>query len=245
MAILWTHKNKHTNYEVRQAGASLRLYSNGVLHTQYNPNRIINGAIWDLLLLPGFFLRKPPKSVLILGLGGGAIIHSIRYFFPQAKITCVELDPIHIQIAKKWFNIPKENVDVIQGDAYEFLAKNRKRYCWILDDVFQHASGDPNRDHPISGAWSHYDKSLSANGVLSINTIGAQVYKEIKVLAKSQYGVSLAHPLYENKIIALLNGQSATEHKSVCKSFKARLNEHRILDQSRKTCQLNYRLQKL
>ncbi len=69
MALLYLKQEDNTRYEVRSAGASLRLYSNGVMHSQYNKNNPINGAIWDLLLLPGFFALTPPKRILVLGLG--------------------------------------------------------------------------------------------------------------------------------------------------------------------------------
>ena len=52
MAIVWQRKIKGRDYQVRSAGKSLRLYTEGVFHTQYNPDHLLSGGIWDLLALP-------------------------------------------------------------------------------------------------------------------------------------------------------------------------------------------------
>lgn len=58
MAIVWSRQLSGVHYEVRSAGNSLRLYTDGVFHSQYNPCRLITGHVWDLLMLPAFFLSS-------------------------------------------------------------------------------------------------------------------------------------------------------------------------------------------
>ncbi|QKQ25565.1 hypothetical protein [Candidatus Reidiella endopervernicosa] len=55
MALLWYRKEGESRYEVRSAGATRRLYTNGVFHSQYNPNRPISGSVWGLLMLPALY----------------------------------------------------------------------------------------------------------------------------------------------------------------------------------------------
>ena len=88
MSILWQKTAGQDRYEVRSAGRSLRLYRNGVLHTQYNPSRPIGGNLWDLLLDPAFF-RSPEaiRRVLVLGVGGGAVIRLLNRFVRPDEIT--------------------------------------------------------------------------------------------------------------------------------------------------------------
>ena len=52
MALLWERRVEGTLYQVRSAGRTRRLYTNGVFHSQYNPVRPVTGSVWDLLLLP-------------------------------------------------------------------------------------------------------------------------------------------------------------------------------------------------
>jgi spermidine synthase len=242
MALLYSKQTADSLYEVRSAGASLRLYSNGVLHSQYNKNTPINGAIWDLLLLPGFLAPSPPKYILVLGLGGGTIVHLLRRFFPESHITCVELDKEHITIAKQFFVIPNDNVKVVHADAYEFLKgtiNTDQKYDWIIDDVFQHGSGEPERADDINELAAIYVGCLQKNGLLSINVITKQQKKQVKELAQSfMCAYQFNHPLYENSIVSLNLFDACTAQ------FRVNLKQHKMLDQSYKTCKLNYRLKR-
>lgn len=233
MAVIFKQQQQDDTIEVRTAGNTVRLYSNGVLHSQYNPNYLISGAIWDLLVLPGFFLKVPPKRVLVLGLGGGTVVHLIRHFFPECEIVCIERESLHIKIAKRFFNIPK-NVTIIQGDAYAELKKLRMKFDWVLDDVFQHVSGEPERDTEFSDVFELYEKVLTKNAVLSMNTIGSAQLKQIKAFrSRFDSAYVLRHPLYDNAIVSFFNnGRTKLEFNSKILKFKE-------LDARRKTCRLN------
>jgi len=239
MAVIFTKQQGPDHYEVRSAGSSVRLYSNGVLHSQYNPLHPISGAIWDLLVLPGFFLKRPPRNILVLGLGGGTVVHLMRYFFPNCKITCVEREALHIKIAKRFFKLPKD-VTVIHGDAYAALANLETKFDWVLDDVFQHATGEPERDVKFEDVWALYNRVLAQHAVLSMNTIGAQQLKSIKkVKGDFDHSYVLRHPLYDNAIVSMCrNGRSKAE-------FFEALSLHKALDSRRKTCRLQVSMRAL
>lgn len=101
MAILWQKTIKDTRYEVRTAGQTRRLYTDGVFHSQFNPEHEVTGGVWDVLMLPAFFY--PPetiKRVLVLGVGGGAVIHQLQRYIKPEEIIGVELNPVHIMLAK-------------------------------------------------------------------------------------------------------------------------------------------------
>jgi len=239
VAVIYSKQTKDTLFEVRTHGQTVRLYSNGVLHSQYNPNHIISGAIWDLLVLPSFFKSIPPKNALVLGLGGGTVVHMIRHFYPECEVHCIEREMQHIQIARRFFKIPKD-VKVIKGDAYEYLEKSTQKYDWILDDVFQHAGGEPERGVAFSDIFKLYKKALAKNGVLSMNTIGNEQLKELKALKNDfESGYVFRHPLYENAIISFFNnGRTKTTFFNETLKYKA-------LDTRRKTCRLKVTLRSL
>ena len=240
MALVYQKQLGNSHYEVRSAGASLRLYSNGVLHSQYNPNTPVGGTIWDLLLLPGFFKDTPPKRILVLGLGGGAIVHLLKAFFPQSFLTCVELDHQHIHIAKQYFLIPTHQLEIIHGDAYEYLSNTNDTFDWIIDDVFQHVSGEPIRGKSLQDIFPLYLKKLAKQGMLSANLIGTEQYKHMKSFAEQfSQGYQFNHPMYENRIICLSDDMCSSAQ------FRINLKQFKVLDQSRKSCKLNYRLRKL
>ncbi|MFC6979877.1 hypothetical protein ACFQH7_14350 [Microbulbifer taiwanensis] len=91
---------------MRSHGASVRLYSNGVFHSQWNPRDPLKGSLWELLLLPAFFLPgRQVRSVLLLGVGGGALIRLLQQFVGPEKIVGVDLDATHLRIARKYFGV--------------------------------------------------------------------------------------------------------------------------------------------
>lgn len=74
---------------------------------------------------------------LVLGLGGGDVIRILAEKYSGVKIDCVELDPVMIEAAEKFFNIrhiPK--LQIIQADAYKYMKKNRRKYDLIVTDLF-------------------------------------------------------------------------------------------------------------
>ena len=57
MAIVWSKVVGDSQYEVRTAGQSIRLYKDGVFHSQWNARRPLAGGVWDLLFIPALFLH--------------------------------------------------------------------------------------------------------------------------------------------------------------------------------------------
>lgn len=78
------------------------------------------------------------NSVLVLGMGGGCVVDSLRNkYFYYGPIVGVELDPVIIEIAEKEFNISQyDDVEIIQADAKRFLPTHDKKYDLIVVDVF-------------------------------------------------------------------------------------------------------------
>lgn len=248
MAVIYSKQTQDTLYQVRTAGNSIRLYSNGVLHSQYNPLHPISGAIWDLLLLPAFLINPAPKKILLLGLGGGTLVHLIREFFPDATISCIEIDKQHIHIAKTFFKIPKKKVTLIHGDAYEELSNLDEKFDWIIDDVFQHVNNEPERAGDRFQWLNTYQHNLTKQGLLSLNVIGKKQLEDVQALmAGFDRVVVFLHELYDNKIVSFLKteDEGRASKGMIKKDFESRLKEHKALDQTRKTCRLQYKLQVL
>lgn len=79
-----------------------------------------------------------PESILLLGLGGGSSLFWLRKRFPKAHLTVIEIDPIMIEIARKYFHIDRINdLRVINQDAVDFIKKTKNKYSVILVDCYQ------------------------------------------------------------------------------------------------------------
>ncbi len=91
-------------------------------------------------------LKLKIKNCLILGIGGGDIIKSIKKYYPEAAITGVEIDPTMIDIARKYFGlgeIPK--CKIVISDAIDYVRKeNPKKFGLIVVDFFVGKLNPPN-----------------------------------------------------------------------------------------------------
>ena len=87
-----------------------------------------------------FLLPKnlKPKTIIMLGFGGGSTPKMLNKKYPKAKITSVEIDPVVIKLAKKYFKADSIHQELINQDAVEFIKKlNPNRvFDLVLVDLF-------------------------------------------------------------------------------------------------------------
>lgn len=97
-------------------------------------------AVWKKPLKKLKTQNSNVKSCLILGLGGGTVAGIVREFWPDAKITGVDLDPKMVEMGRKYLGLENSKVKVVIGDAYSFVTKNSKlktnNYDLILVDLY-------------------------------------------------------------------------------------------------------------
>ena len=198
MAILWQKKYLGVNYQVRSAGNSLRLYTNNVLHSQYNPQQKVTGSVWDLLFLPALALtRDKPLRILVLGVGGGAVIHMLNEFLNCEKIIGLELNPMHIQVAEQFFALKAENIELVQGDAIDWIENSNnkhraEKFDLIIDDLFYEEDDEPIKVATPDSTWFYHLYSLlKPNGLIVMNFVGRK-------------NALLAAPFYDDYVARLL-----------------------------------------
>lgn len=247
MAIIWQKTVGETRYEVRSAGNSRRLYTNGVFHSQYNPGNPVTGSVWDLLMLPAFFHPEGVRRVLVLGVGGGAVIRQLNHFLQPELIVGVELNPVHLEVAREHFGVEAENVELCQADAIHWVRQyHGERFDLIIDDLFSDTDGDPQRAIAADAPWMRQLlKRLKPEGTLVINfgspaELKSSAWFDIAALqGKFPSAFQLTTPLYENAIGAFLrrSGESS--------ELRRTLADWSELDPGKKGCRLNYSIRRL
>jgi len=212
MAVIWEKMTKNHHYEVRSAGRTRRLYTNGVFHSQYHPLRPVTGGVWDLLMLPAFFRQTDNLNrVLVLGVGGGAVIHLLQQHFPAVQITGIDLDPIHLQVATEHFGVSPATVELHCAEAQQWMRDYRgPAFDLIIEDLFGDCDGEPERALAPSAEWiSQLLRHLDHKGMLVMNFIGKPAFsssgfftnKQLNKRFQSVYSLRL--PRYENNIVAM------------------------------------------
>jgi len=216
VAIIWQKSLGSNRYQVRKAGASIRLYTNGVFHSQFNPNSPLGGSIWDLLILPALFAPQTIQRILVLGLGGGAAVRALQILLPERDITAIEIDPVHLHIAKKFFGVkPNKKTALVKADAIAWLQQYKGQpFDFILDDLFIETDGQPDRAVDNDNKWSRLLlRHLSPRGVLAINFDRQKALKNAAITQQSVFRNSfssrftLLMPGYDNRIAALFKQQ--------------------------------------
>ena len=78
-----------------------------------------------------------PRRVLIVGLGGGTIPMILRKHYPELTIDVVEIDPVVVDVARKYFGFREdERMRVHVEDGRRFIESCRQGYDIIFLDAF-------------------------------------------------------------------------------------------------------------
>lgn len=248
MAILWAKSEGETRYEVRRAGGSLRLYTNGVFHSQFNPNQPVTGSVWDLLLLPGFLVPIGNiRRVLVLGVGGGAVIRQLEHFLKPVQVVGVEINPVHIEVAEKFFGLADSGVELHHADAADWVRRFRgERFDMIIDDLYGEEHGEPVRGVAADTSWARQLlKRLNPGGVLVSNFISSRELHDSAYLSDAKIkdrfisAFRLTTPLYNNVVGAFLRAHSSSRF------LRQQLQAFPQLDPARRGCRLRYNIRKL
>ncbi len=131
---------------------SLKKYTSkisGVLEVNYNAGKKVldtansnysYGALQKILHkgLDEINFDKSTQNILVLGLGGGSIIETIREDFKsKAFIELIDIDDAIITIAKEEFEIERfNNINIICDDAADYIKKSKKTFDLIIVDIF-------------------------------------------------------------------------------------------------------------
>jgi spermidine synthase len=114
------------------------------------------------------------KNILVLGMGAGSVIEILRRKFKnEGKITAIEIDPVVVEIAKKYFKVEAfSNLEIVVEDAFTFVQENKTNYDFILVDLFI------DRETPLKFSSPEFLESLvklmTAGGILLFNTVNVE-----------------------------------------------------------------------
>ncbi|WP_024772369.1 methyltransferase domain-containing protein [Aquimarina macrocephali] len=120
------------------------------------------------------------SEILLLGLGGGSIIETLRNTFDhQGKITAVEIDEIIIEIAKNEFNITgNHNLEINCEDAFLYVDHCVSQFEIIIIDIF--IDNQVPEKFYESQFWKNLITLLKPDGQIVFNA-GINLKENIKI----------------------------------------------------------------
>jgi spermidine synthase len=138
--LLYEKESQYQFVQVVQKGAVRDLYLNeGIaVHSEWRPHSVLTGDEWDMFLTVPPLLRRPVRSVAILGNAGGTTARAYGVFYPSARIDGVELDPAVTAAARRYMGLGRiRRLHVITADARPFLLHTHDRFDLILVDAYR------------------------------------------------------------------------------------------------------------
>ncbi len=245
MAVIWQKKIDGSVYQIRSAGKTRRLYTNGVCHSEFNPSKVLTGSIWDLLILPAFFYEpESVRRILMLGVGGGASILQLHHLLQVENICGVELDPVHLELAHRFFNIESIPVDLHNAEARQWLQEYQgDAFDLIIDDLFTSKGKEPVRALEADTDWfSLLLSHLSETGRLVINFASAEEFREsayfqnFRISKQFSAAFKLTNVQLDNIVGAFLRLDSGTAQ------LRANVMDNPVLARALQNKQLRYNI---
>jgi len=117
--------------------------------------------------------REPPRSMLMVGLGGGSIAKFAYKHLPETRIIVVELLPQIVSVARSMFFLPPddERLQVIVGDGADHI----ENMVNPVDVIMLDAYGATGIAEPLSTEdfFGRCRDHLTPEGVLIVNLWGS------------------------------------------------------------------------
>ena len=77
-----------------------------------------------------------PRSALLLGLGGGTLAHFLNRRYPDIQMVGVDADGEVIRFAQEHFDLDLPNLEIVVGDAFEYVDRCRREFDFVAVDLF-------------------------------------------------------------------------------------------------------------
>ncbi len=152
----------------------------------------------------------PPKSILLRGVGGGALLHFLHHHYPDSHITGVDYDAELLELMQAHFMLPRADDKLIYviDDARRFIEHDPNRYDLILVDIFDGSQSPKWLLSP--GFTQQLQARLSAKGALAYNLLidGERAFSKFYPIVRrtfQQQALCLETDEYENILVYALN----------------------------------------
>lgn len=101
-----------------------------------------SGSFVEKIFAKGFQKLKlhklVPQKILLLGLGGGSVVHLLRAYFPLAHIIGIEIDPVMINLGRKHFKLQEvRNLEIKIEDIFKKSVTNKHKFDLVIVDIFK------------------------------------------------------------------------------------------------------------
>jgi spermidine synthase len=171
-----------------------------------HPERMVMN--YPRMMMAALFVKPDPRSVLIIGLGGGTLPRALAEVVPNARIDIVEIDPAVVTVARQYFQFkPDAQSQVIEVDGRVFVKRalrEQRRYDLVMLDAFDH---EYIPEHLLTEEFLREVQGLLApGGVLAANTFStSSLYDHESVTYSAVFGTYF-NLKRENRVVIAVQG---------------------------------------
>lgn len=142
------------------------------------------------------------NSILLLGLGGGSVVETLRNDFSYSKaITAVDIDAIIINLAKNEFQLKDDaQLHIICEDALVFMQLNKDQFDLIIIDLF--IDTEVPKAFLALSFWKEILNASATNGSILFN---ASLQKTKSTALKEVIEFLKSH-MYHTQVFEKVNG---------------------------------------
>jgi spermidine synthase len=170
-------------------------------------------------MFASYLYQPQPRRILIVGLGGGAMVHFLTHHEPQAQIDAVEIDPVVVRLAGEYFGVRSGgNVRVHTADAVAFIESTAERYDLILMDAFLRPSGGTDAtgvpaQMKTLAFLNRVKQTLAPGGVVAFNINEHATMADDIAAVRTAFGNAALYrcPPSDNKVLIATEGAPATD----------------------------------
>ncbi len=139
-----------------------------------HPNDIVFDYVQQMMAWMLF--NSQPSHIVQLGLGAGSLTRFCYHYFPESRITAIELNPNVIKVCRATFHLPPddERLSVIRMDAADYIASQQGRQSI---DILQIDLYDQDAQAPVFDSEAFFRQcadAMTPQGILTINIFGEQ-----------------------------------------------------------------------
>ena len=181
-------------------------------------------------------IKPDAKRVLVLGLGGGTVTKRYWRDYPGVQVDTVEIDPVVIDVAKRYFDLPTDSrIRIFNEDGRRYVQKTTQTYDIVIVDAYY---ADSLPFHLTTDEFFREVKShLSPDGVIAYNCIGS-IEGESSKLFRSMYrtvsgvwgnvwvfpiGISENGSLTQNRNIIVLASNASVSDDELTQRIESRV----------------------
>lgn len=150
-----------------------------------------------------------PRSIAMIGLGGGSMAKWCHRHLPHADITVVEINP-HVIALRDRFYIPEDDhrFRVLWEDGADYVARTPQRTDVLIVDGFNMDGQPPELCSQVF--YNNCYRALTSSGLMVVNLCGDDEEENIRRISKSfSDQIFVVMPEDGNAVVFARKGESS------------------------------------